>query len=272
VCYRDRMARRERWTALLEMLSADGRIEIDDAAGRLQVSSATIRRDLDELANQQLLVRDRGGAIPHTVSYDLPLRYKSGRHADQKRRIAAVAAGLVGQGGVVGLNGGTTTTEVARALATRGDLHQRTDGADTSPAQITVVTNALNIAHELAVRPHVKLVVTGGVARPQSYELTGPLALPVIQQLTLDLAFIGADAISAAGASTNNENEAAVNRELASRARKVVVVADSSKLGRSAFARICPASDIDVLVTGGDTDRRTLDELRDAGIEVLTTS
>src|SRR5215211_2131954 len=121
------MARRERWSALLEMLSADGRIEIDAAAGRLQVSSATIRRDLDELADQQLLVRDRGGAIPHTVSYDLPLRYKSGRHAAQKRRIAAVAAGLVDPGGVVGLNGGTTTTEVARALAIRGDLHQRTD-------------------------------------------------------------------------------------------------------------------------------------------------
>lgn len=258
---------------MLEMLAADGRIEIDDAAGRLQVSSATIRRDLDELADQQLLVRDRGGAVPHSVSYDLPLRYKSSRHADEKRRIAAIAAGLVVPGGVVGLNGGTTTTEVARALATRSDLHHRADGADATPAQITVVTNALNIAHELAVRPHVKLVVTGGVARPQSYELTGPLALPVIEQLTLDIAVIGADAISAdTGASTNNENEAAVNRELAWRARKVVVVADTSKLGRSAFARICPASDIDVLVTGAAADRQAVEELRDAGIDVLTAS
>jgi DeoR family transcriptional regulator, aga operon transcriptional repressor len=265
------MARRDRWTALLEMLATDGRIEIDDAAGRLHVSSATIRRDLDELADQQLLVRDRGGAVPHTVSYDLPLRYKAGRHADEKRRIAAVAAGLVVPGGVVGLNGGTTTTEVARALATRSDLHQHADGAHATRARITVVTNALNIAHELAVRPQVKLVITGGVARPQSYELTGPLALPVIEQLALDIAVIGTDAISAsAGASTNNEDEAAVNRELARRARKVVVVADSSKLGHSAFARICPASDIDVLVTGASADRQAVEELRDAGIEVLT--
>lgn len=273
LCYRGDMARRARWTALLEMLATDGRIEIDDAAGRLQVSSATIRRDLDELADQQLLVRDRGGAVPHSVSYDLPLRYKSSRHADEKRRIAAIAAGLVVPGGVVGLNGGTTTTEVARALATRSDLNHHADNTDSTPAQITVVTNALNIANELAVRPHIKLVVTGGVARPQSYELSGPLAQPVIEQLTLDIAIIGADAISAdTGASTNNENEAAVNRELTRRARKVVVVADTSKLGRSAFARICPASEIDVLVTGAAANRHAVEALREAGIEILTTS
>jgi DeoR family transcriptional regulator, aga operon transcriptional repressor len=261
------MQRPTRWTALLDMLAGDGRVEIDAAADQLGVSPATVRRDLDELANQQLLVRTRGGAVPTSVSYDLPLRYKLTRRPDEKRSIAAAAAGIVVPGSVVGLNGGTTTTEVARALALRADL--RDDDGDGNP--ITVVTNALNIAHELAVRPHVKLVVTGGVVRSQSYELTGPLAMPALERLTLDVTILGVDGISATdGATTNNETEAAVNELMAQRARTVVVVADSSKLGRRAFARICPIEHVDVLVTGATGDGTMIAELRAAGVDVMT--
>ena len=119
-----------------------GRVDIDDAAARLDVSAATIRRDLDELASQQLLVRTRGGAVPHSVSYDLPLRYKMSRHADEKHLIGLAAADLVVPGGVVGLNGGTTTTEVARALVLRTDLGTGTnDGSPTSPSSPTRSTS-----------------------------------------------------------------------------------------------------------------------------------
>ena len=243
------------------MIAAAGRVEIDEAAQRLAVSPATVRRDLDELAEQQLLVRTRGGAVAHSVSYDLPLRYKLSRRPDEKRAIAAAAAERVGPGGVVGLNGGTTTTEVARALASR-------PGADTT-APLTVVTNALNIAHELAVRPHVKLVLTGGVVRTQSYELVGPLAAPVLEALTLDVAILGVDGVSAdGGACTNNEEEAAVNELMARRARHVVVVADASKLGRRAFARICGADRIDTVVSGQAADASAVSALRDAGVDV----
>jgi DeoR family transcriptional regulator, aga operon transcriptional repressor len=262
------MQRPSRWTALLDMLAGDGRVEIDSAADRLGVSTATVRRDLDELASQQLLVRTRGGAVPHSVSYDLPLRYKLTRRPDEKRSIATAAAELVVPGSVVGINGGTTTTEVARALVLRTDLGER--AADGSP-HVTVVTNALNIAHELAVRPQVKLVVTGGVVRSQSYELVGPLAIPSLERLTLDFAILGVDGISAAnGASTNNETEAAVNELMARRAKTVVVVADATKLGRPAFARICPIEGVDILVTGATGDDRRLAELRDAGVKVIT--
>ncbi len=263
------MQRPTRWTALLDMLAGDGGVEIDAAAERLGVSPATVRRDLDELANQQLLVRTRGGAVPTSVSYDLPLRYKLTQRPDEKRSIASAAAGIVAPGSVVGLNGGTTTTEVARALALRADL--RVDGGDGNGNPITVVTNALNIAHELAVRPHVKLVVTGGVVRSQSYELAGPLAMPALERLTLDVTILGVDGISAAdGATTNNETEAAVNELMAQRARTVVVVADSSKLGRRAFARICPIERVDVLVTGATGDGKLIADLRAAGVDVMT--
>jgi DeoR family transcriptional regulator of aga operon len=145
------------------------------------------------------------------------------------------------------------------------------DGGEAEGNPITVVTNALNIAHELAVRPQVKLVVTGGVVRAQSYELTGPLAMPALERLTLDIAILGVDGVSVAdGATTNNETEAAVNELMAQRARTVVVVADSSKLGRRAFARICPIERVDILVTGAMGDGRLIADLRAAGVDVTT--
>lgn len=260
------MQRTARWTSLLDIVASEGRVEIEDAAGRLAVSPATVRRDLDELASQQLLVRTRGGAVPHSVSYDLPMRYKMSRHADEKHLIGLAAAELVVPGSVVGLNGGTTTTEVARALVLRTDLG---DGSNDGGPQITVVTNALNIAHELAVRPHVKLVVTGGIVRSQSYELVGPLAMPALERLTLDIAFLGVDGVSVGGgACTNNEGEAAINELMAHRANTVVVVADASKLGRQAFARICGIDQIDVVITGAEADPAIVSDLRSTGVDV----
>ncbi|MFI9549936.1 DeoR/GlpR family DNA-binding transcription regulator [Streptomyces sp. NPDC052016] len=257
------MSRDARWKALLELLVERGRLDVEDAAAELAVSAATIRRDLDQLAEQQMLVRTRGGAVVHGVSYELPLRYKTARQASQKQRIARAVAGLVAPGEAVGLTGGTTTTEVARALAARGDL------ADGSPA-LTVVTNALNIAGELAVRPKFKIVVTGGVARAQSYELVGPLADGVLGQITVDVAVLGVVAFDVThGAAAHDEAEAAVNRMLCERAERVVVAADSSKLGRRAFARICAADAVDTLVTDAAADPTAARRFEEAGIRVL---
>lgn len=176
------MHRHDRLTQLLELLAARGHVEVDELSAELGVSEATIRRDLNHLAHQQLLTRTRGGAVVQQVAYDLPLRYKAARRAEEKLRIGAAAAAMVQRGMVVGLNGGTTVTEVARAMVVRPELA----GAAGEPG-VTIVTNALNIAHELTVRPSIKLVITGGVARPQSYELIGPLAGRILDEITLDL-------------------------------------------------------------------------------------
>lgn len=265
------MSRHERWNALLELLAAQGRLEVEEAASTLQVSTATIRRDLDELAEQQMLVRTRGGAIAHGVAYELPLRYKSSRHASEKQRIAAAVAGLVGDGEVVGLNGGTTTTEVARALAVRaGSAQRESAGAAASPA-LTVVTNALNIAGELAVRPQIKLVVTGGVARSQSYELVGPLTAGVLNEVALDVAVLGVDGVDPGlGVMAHQEDEASISRLFAERARRVIVVTDSSKMGKRAFARICGLDRIDVVVTDSAIPSDAVESLTDAGVKVIT--
>ncbi len=154
------MRREERFSAILGRLADGGSVGVAELAQDLGVASATIRRDLALLEQQRLLGRTHGGAVVHAVSYELPLRYKGVRHADEKRRIAQEAASHVAEGMAVGLTGGTTATEVARALADRQGL--------------TIVTNALNIASELAVRPNLTLVVTGGTVRGNSYELSGP--------------------------------------------------------------------------------------------------
>ena len=260
------MSRYRRWNELLELLAAAGQLQVEDAAKALDVSPATIRRDFDELASQQMLTRIRGGAVAQGVNYDLPLRYKTERHPSEKQRIGALAASMVRAGQVAGMNGGTTTTEVARALATRADL-----SAGGPFPTVTVVTNALNIATELAVRQHIKIVATGGVARPQSYELTGPLATGVLEQVTLDVAILGVDGIdAAAGATAHHEGEDSINRLMGHQAARVIVVADSSKVGRRAFARICTTSEIDVLVTDTGIAAADAARLEDAGVDVRT--
>jgi DeoR family transcriptional regulator, aga operon transcriptional repressor len=254
-----------RWNALLDMVAVNGHVTVGEAARTLRVSSATIRRDLEQLAEQQMVVRTRGGAVANSVSYDLPLRYKTARHAVEKQRIGRAAAKLVAPGATVALNGGTTVSEVARALATRADM-QHTSNA---PA-LTMVTNALNIASEMAVRQHVKIVLTGGVARGQSYELIGPLANLVLAELTFDWAILGVDALDAvSGASAKNEGEASINQIMADRASQVVIVADSSKLGQRAFARICPPERIDVLVTDSDVAETAVARFAERGIRVI---
>lgn len=258
------MGTHERWTRLLEILGDRGRIEVGEAVELLSVSAATVRRDMDELASQQLLVRTRGGAVLSGVAYDLPLRYKTARRADEKLRIAKAAAALIPPGAVVGLNGGTTTSEVARELATRADLAEHNNGT-----ALTVVTNAINIANELAVRPYVKTVVTGGVARPNSYELTGPLATMVLQGISLDYAILGVNAVDPKnGAATHDEGEASANRAMAERADKVIIVADATKIGKRAFAQVCAVHEFAVLITDKEAPEEIIEQLVAQGTEV----
>ena len=251
------MRQSERLSAILEALANDGSVGVADLASELDVSAATVRRDLEFLEHQRMLTRTHGGAVAQGVLYELPLRYKSARHQEEKKRIAAEAASRVADGVAIGLTGGTTTTEVARAVIDR--------------QRLTVVTNALNIASELAIRPNLKLVVTGGYARPESYELVGPLAEQALAGLNLDVVFLGVDGISpTAGITTHHEVEAHTNLALIERARHVVVVTDSSKIGLVAFAQICPIDRVHEVITDAGADRGLLAQLREAGVNVVT--
>lgn len=253
-----RPRREERMERILAILGVDGTVDVAAIAEELKVSTASIRRDLEQLEQQQLLVRTHGGAVAQAVNYELPLRYRSSRHLQEKRAIAATASTRVPENRcTVGLTGGTTTTQVARRLLDHPDL--------------TVVTNALNIASELVVRTNIRLVVIGGVARTESYELVGPLAEATLERVNVDVAFLGVDGVSPdAGFTTHQEMEAHTNAVLLARSRKVVAVADSSKLGKVTFAPICGIEAVDELITDSAADAEMVAQLRASGLQVTT--
>jgi DeoR family transcriptional regulator, aga operon transcriptional repressor len=245
-----------RFGVILGKLSAGEVVAVDDLARDLDVSGATIRRDLRDLARQSLLTRVHGGAVAREVPYELPVRDRSAQRVEEKRRIGVAAAALVPDGAVVGLNGGTTTTEVARALAARSGL--------------TIVTNALNIAVELSARPDIRIMVTGGQVRSASIEMVGPVADRTISEFNLDIVFLGMDGIQAkAGCTTHDVTEARTDAALVGQGEKVIAVADGTKIGRAVFASICPLAAVDLLVTDVNAGRDELDRLADSGLEVM---
>jgi len=261
------MNRQNRLNQILEMLIDSGSLEVEEVAQVLEVSPVTIRRDFDALAEKQLLNRTHGGAVATGGSFKLPLKYKIARDEGAKKRIALVAASMVKRHQMVGINGGTTTTEVARALATSP---QFAPGQFGDPASLTVVTNALNIATELTVRHHIKIVVTGGVARPQSYELTGPYAEQFLDEVVLDIAFLGIEAMDPKiGATAEHEDEARVNQKIAARASQVVIVTDSSKFEKRAFAMIRTTKQIDMIITDSGISPKTQKVLEKEGVKII---
>jgi len=259
--------RQSRLNAILELLVAKGSLEVDEAASALNVSVATVRRDFDTLAEQQLLNRTHGGAVATGGSFKLPLTYKIANEDEAKKRIAAVAASMVSRYQVVGLNGGTTTTEVARVLATSSEF---APGEVGDPPSLTVVTNALNIATELTVRHQIKIVVTGGVARPRSYELTGPYAEQALNDVVIDIAFVGVEGLNPnIGATARHEDEARVNQQIAARASQVVIVTDSSKFEKSAFAMIRTPEQIDTIITDDGISKEAIKILKNKGVKIV---
>jgi DeoR family transcriptional regulator of aga operon len=232
----------DRLGLILRRLNEHGSVGVGSLAAELRVSEASVRRDLHLLEQQKLLTRTHGGAVASGVLYELPMRYRGGQNYEAKRAIAACVSTLIpADAASVGLNGGTTTTEVARALAERGNLR--------------VVTNALNIASELAVRANIDLVVCGGSARSESYELVGPLAELTLSNINLDVVVLGVDGVSpTAGLTTYHEVEANTNRAMVRAAERVVVAADASKIGRRVFAKIVDVTEVSDIVTDARVD------------------
>lgn len=244
----------ERRAAILDQLAREGFVRVADLREQFSCSEATIRRDLSHLEHSGYLQRAHGGAFSDGQR-ELPVSSRLGTMAEAKQRIAHAAAGLVDEGDAVGLTGGTTTQQVARELARGGP--------------ITVVTNALNVAMELT-RADIRLVVIGGELRERSLELVGPLAEPVAAQIHLDILFAGVDGISAGGGiTTHNPLEARINGVLLERSRRVVVVADHTKLGRVTFAHIAPIEPVTDLITDEAADEELVAELTDAGVNVI---
>ncbi len=248
------MARRER---ILARMSAGRECQVGALAAELGVSEMTVRRDLDALAAEGKLVRTYGGAAPAAgVVFEFRFLERAGERREAKAAIAARAAALVPDGSTVLLDSGTTTLALARALRGRRGL--------------TVITTSLPIASELQYCETVDVILLGGRLRRDAPDLSGALTLRALEGLHADVAFLGADAIDAQGVCYHADLEVAhLVAAMAGAADTVYVVADSSKIGRSATGRMGCLRDWAGLVTDGGLELAAMRRLKGAGVRVL---
>lgn len=296
------MDRYTRWSRLLDLLARRERLTVEEAAAELGVSAATVRRDFESLAAQRKLLRLRGAAVHVAAPVAHPFLSDNPSAAvgpPELRRVAGQTARLLRVGGVVGLTGTAAARAVSRAIglwldslgspdalfgaaraAARGVAGTASRGAvspassasasSASSAALTVVTNDVVAAMELARRPAVKVVATGGVLDGSTRVLGGPLAGLLLQGVSLDTAIVAADAVDPDfGATAIDETDAGVAAAMVARARQVMVVAVSSDLDRSAFARVCETGRIDVLVTDDGIAPATAERFRNRGVRVV---
>jgi DeoR family transcriptional regulator of aga operon len=248
--------RRER---MLELIGQHGFMRVGDLSEAFHVSDVTVRTDLDLLDRQQSIRRVHGGAVLGGGMREPSFEEALESSAEEKRRIAETAAGLVESGTSLILDVGTTTTAIARALVDRSDLDD-----------VTVITNGLTIALELEKAiPRFQVIVTGGSLRPLQHSLVEPLASVLLDRMHADLAFIGCTGVHPTGGVTNvNLPEADLKRVMVGAASRAVVVADGSKLGRTHLGRIAAIDEVDGLITGESADAAAVADVRAAGLAV----
>jgi DeoR/GlpR family transcriptional regulator of sugar metabolism len=251
-----------RLNVILTALQQSGSVSVEGLSKELDVSLVTIRRDLDALESKGLLRRTHGGAISIEPFFYEPFRNDRSfqaqveRLADEKRRIGRAAAALIQEGEIIALTPGTTTTEVIRGLP----LNHR----------ITVVTSTVNVAMELSKRKDLDVFVTGGHLRGEWFSLVGPTAADSLSHLLISTLFVGADGVdSKHGVSCFSPDEAQLNSTMVKHARRKIVVVDHSKFGVVAGWRICPTSDVDILITDSGATDEMVEPFKKGQVQVI---
>lgn len=248
---------------LAAYVSETGQVTVGALAQRFGVSIDTIRRDLDQLSADGVLVRTYGGAVSHSTNahVDSAVDVRMKLQEDEKEKIAELAAGLIEDNSTIMINGGTTTLALARSLR----HHQF----------LTVATNNLLIAPALPASAIRDLYVFGGAVRSITQTTIGPVSFRDAGgnelNIRCDLALIAVGAVSKdAGYTTSNLAEAAMMRDMIARAARVAILADSSKFGRHLFAQISELDSADYFVTDSTPPPDLLKALEASGVEVLT--
>jgi DeoR/GlpR family transcriptional regulator of sugar metabolism len=250
------MDTKRRRLEMLEILEAGGELKIAELSPRFSISEMTVRRDLEVLEREGILKRVRGGAISAiSRSYEPPFALRAGRNAGAKKLIGETVAQMISDGETVIIDVGTTALAVAEALSDRRSL--------------TIVTPSLRAAWLLADNAELRVMVTGGTVRPMERSLVGPLSDKAFENLYCDTYIMGIGGIDVdAGFTEFNLDDARVKQEAMRYSQRCVAVADATKLGRVAFARVAGLEQVDALVTDGGADAEKVAELREAGLEV----
>jgi len=238
-----------------QLIDSNEFVDLETLRRELAASVSTLRRDLMELEGQGVLKRVYGGAMAAQPSANstLDFRFQSGRMQDEKERIAAAVAGLVEDGQTVILDGGSTVAAVSRHLAER---------------RLQVVTNSLAIAEVLADARQIELTLTGGYLYPRTRVLVGPLCEHTLSTVRADTLIMGIGGVTQAGYSNNNTLVVGPEQKMIEVSRRVIVVADHGKFGRSAMIPVAPLDVADLVVSDSGLDAGYREMLREHGVEV----
>ena len=247
----------DRRDEIVRIINENGKAKVEELSKVFQVSLVTIRNDLNYLEDRGLIHRVYGGALVRDyVADDTTLNEKAKVHAEEKRRIGAKAAEMILDGDSIVLDSGTTTLEIAKQIKTRQNL--------------TVMTNAVNIATELAGYIDIQVMLTGGTLREKSFSLVGPQAEAVLREFFFDKLFLGVDGIDIKfGLTTPNMLEAHLNSIMVDIANETILVTDSSKFGRKSLCRICGAEKVDKVITDANIPKEYLSGLKELGVETI---
>jgi DeoR/GlpR family transcriptional regulator of sugar metabolism len=248
------MRKVERFERIRSELARKGSVDGEELSELLSASRATVRRDLASMQKLGMLRRTHGGAAALDGRDELPFQSKLAAYLPEKRAIGFMTASLIRDGWVIGCTGGTTAIQAIKALKEK---------------KVTVVTNAVNLAMELAASESLEVIVTGGVLRARSYELIGHIAERTIAAFHFDLALIGVDGLDLVhGLSTFTIAEAHAAALYIEHAREVWVVADHSKIGSTAPALVAPLSRVSRVITDAGLPGDAAESLAGAGVEV----
>jgi len=247
----------ERQQEILRRARANGRVDVVTLAEEFAVTTETIRRDLTALERAGVLRRVHGGAIPvERLGFEPALSTRDNVMTAEKERIAKAALDELPDGGSIILDAGTTTVRLAEMLPTDREL--------------TVVTHALPVATVLATRPGITLHLVGGTVRGRTLAAVGSWALRELAEIHADVTFLGANGLTVErGVTTPDLAEAAVKRALVDAARRTVVLADHTKVGRVDLARVAGLDQIDTLITDAAVEPELADEIEAAGTRVV---
>jgi len=245
----------------MDLLEVQERVTVEELVARFSVSAVTIRGDLDVLAKAGAVVRSHGGALKRVdAPDDVPIVVKETLHHAEKVRIGHAACQMIKDGETVILDSGTTTAEIARQIKF------------LKFSSLNVITNALNIAMELANHPNVRLIMIGGILRQMSYSLSGPHAELTLRSLHADRLFLGVDGLDPEiGLMTPDLHEAQLNAIMIQVSREVVVVADSTKFHRRSLSVIAKLDAVHKVITDPGVAPDLVAALRAQNIEVILT-
>ena len=249
----------ERQLQILDRLRSQGKVTVEELAAAFGVSAATVRADLTALEGQALLRRTHGGALAATESrHEPPFLERAETQAEEKRRIGQAAAAMVNPGETILIDAGTTTHEIGRALTTSGKMG------------VTVVTNNLPTALLLMDAPGIETLVIGGHLEPRRRAMLGPVAVESLRAIRVDRLFLGVNGVDPVNGLTAADFEAVQFKQaMLACAASVVVVADGSKIGRTAFARIAPLSAATLLLTDAALPEDMATALQEAGLPAI---